>query len=63
MAKKSKKAAQKRNVKWAQIMFLVLGALVALSMIISSVFAFSGSAPQAAPPTLVLPTAITTPAP
>lgn len=51
MAKKSKKSAQKKSVKTAQIIFLVLGALVALSMIISSVFVFTG-----APPAQPLPT-------
>ena len=48
MAKKSKRA-KGRSQKWsrANVMNLVLGGIVALSMVLGSIFMFGGTAPQA----------------
>ncbi len=63
MAKKSQRSSKKRSKKWsrANIMNYVLGGLVALSMVLGSLFVFGGASPstQAPPP----PTTIVAPAP
>jgi hypothetical protein len=49
MARKTSKKRPQRKIKWAQIIFLTLGVLVALSMIISSIFVFAGAPPPVVP--------------
>lgn len=52
---------QKKDTKWANILFLTIGALVVLSMILTSIFTQNPQANSAAPtPTPII---VTTPAP
>ncbi len=57
MAKKSQRSSKKRSKKWsrANIMNFVLGGIVALSMVLGSLFVFGGASPssQAPAPTVV----------
>ncbi len=65
MAKRSRAAAKKvRSKKWstANIMNYILGGIVALSMILGSVFVFGGATPSSQAPA-VTPTPIVTTAP
>ncbi len=65
MAKRSRSAAKKgRSKKWsaANIMNLVLGGIVALSMVLGSIFVFGGATPSSQAPS-VTPTPIVTTAP
>ncbi len=65
MAKKSRSASKKgRSNKWsaANIMNYILGGIVALSMVLGSIFVFGGASPNTQPPT-VTPTPIVTIAP
>ncbi len=67
MAKRSRVAAKKaRSKKWstANIMNYILGGIVALSMVLGSVFVFGGATPtsQAPQPTPIVATATPVPA-
>lgn len=54
------KKAPKREIKWANIVFLAIGILVALSMVITSIVT---SNPQPATPPTLSPAVIGTPLP
>ncbi len=66
MAKRSRAAAKKkgRSNKWstANIMNYILGGIVALSMVLGSIFVFGGATPSSQAPALT-PTPIVTTAP
>jgi hypothetical protein len=66
MAKRSKSAKKGRSNKWstANIMNYILGGVVALSMVLGSVFVFGGATPssQAPQPTAIVATATPVPA-
>jgi hypothetical protein len=64
MAKKSKRP-KGRSKKWsrANIMNFVLGGVVALSMVLGSVFVFGGAAPQQSAPEATSTVVATAPAP
>jgi len=62
---KAKKAPQKqvkkRDTKWANIIFLVIGVLVALSMVVTSIF--TQTQQTAVPAPTPVPAVVSTPAP
>lgn len=61
---KAKKAPQKqpkkRDIKWANVIFLVIGVLVALSMVLTTIIT---QTPQAAVPVPTVPGMVATPSP
>ncbi len=58
MARRAKSKSQKRNWRWYASMGL--NGLVALSMVLGTVFLFTGAPRSAPPPTLAVPTVIAT---